>query len=496
MSKTLSAERLAQRALDVDILSEADLQTIWSEFGTRNVEPEPFKQALVRRGLLTNYQLDRLTDGLRTGFFYGDYKVLYGVGAGTFARVFRAEHRRTGDLYAVKVLRKRYSLEPTETERFRREGELGAKLKHPNIVAIHEVYSKGAVHYIVMDFIEGRNLRDFFRVRGKFSPNDATKIVTGMVTGLNYAFQQGVSHRDLKMSNVILSSSGESMLLDFGLAGLEDAGAEDLNPRTIDYAGLERATNVRKDDNRSDIFFVGAIYYQLLSGRPALVETRERSQRLSKSRFENITPLAEVMPDVPLPLARVVGKALEFDPDRRYQTPAELLADIKLAAKRVAEGKVADEEQHDSPRLEGHNQDGSSRRLMIVESDMKMQNLFRKLFKECGYRVLVTSDPERLFERLYDAGSQIDALLVCTGELGRSAIEAFNRLAREGATTHLPAVLLLGDQQESWGDQAETDAHRRVVTMPVKSKQLRHAMLTAIAAAQRAGEPSEGAKSG
>ena len=104
MTTTLTAEKLAQRAIDVNVLTEQDLNGVWAEFGTRAVDYEPFKQALVRRGLLTNYQLDRLIEGYRNGFFYGDYKILYGVGAGTFARVFRATHIHTGELFAVKVL--------------------------------------------------------------------------------------------------------------------------------------------------------------------------------------------------------------------------------------------------------------------------------------------------------------------------------------------------------------------------------------------------------
>ncbi|MEM9657878.1 MAG: hypothetical protein AAF961_05900, partial [Planctomycetota bacterium] len=82
----ITAERLAQRALDVNVLSERELQSVWGELGSRNVEFEQLKQVLVRRGLLTNYQIDRLVEGYRTGFFYGDYKVQYLVGAGTFAR--------------------------------------------------------------------------------------------------------------------------------------------------------------------------------------------------------------------------------------------------------------------------------------------------------------------------------------------------------------------------------------------------------------------------
>jgi serine/threonine-protein kinase len=487
MATTLTAEKLAQRAVDVNILTEQDLQAVWSEFGTtQNVDLEAFKQALVRRELLTNYQLDRLVENYRTGFFYGDYKVQYGVGAGTFARVFRATHKKTGESFAIKVLRSRYSRDPEQAELFRREGELGAELKHQNIVAIHEVVSKGAVHYIVMDFVEGRNLRDFYKVRRQFAPLDATRIVTDMMAGLTYAFQKGVTHRDLKMSNVIVASNGESKLLDFGLAGLggaEGGGDDAVNPRTIDYAGLERATGVRKDDTRSDIFFAGCIYYQLMTGRPALAETRERSQRLSRTRFQSIKPIMELMPNLPMGLARVVSKAIEFEPARRYQTPGEMLADLKVATKRVVEHKDGASSE-ETANMEGHDENGEPRKLMVVESDQKMQDLFRDLFKKQGYRVLVTSDPERLFQRIYDDPKAVDVLLMSTGRLGKEAVEAFNRLGQEGRTKNLPAVLILGENQGALMKGAKGGGRRLIVKMPLKSRELRQCVLTAIAAGQ------------
>jgi len=490
MAENLTAEKLAQRALDVNILTEADLREAWNELGTRNVELEQLQQVLLRRGLLTNYQIDRLLEGYRNGFFYGDYKVLYGVGAGTFARVYRATHRKTNELFAVKVLRKRFSSIPKEAELFRREGELGAELTHPNIVAIHEVYSKGTTHYIVMDFVEGRNLRDFYKVRGKFEPLEASRIIIGMLAGLNYAFQQGVTHRDLKMSNVIVSSDGEAKLVDFGLAGLGGTEGGDvsdgMNPRTIDYAGLERATNVRRDDTRSDIFFTGSIFYQMLSGKAAITETRDKVQRLSKDRYQNIPPLLKVAPDLPLGLTRVVNKALEFDPEKRYQTPGEMLNDLRLAAKRVEQNKDDPEEARKrSLRLEGHDAQGHPRKLMVVESDVKMQDLFRKLFKKCGYRVLVTNDPERLFERFYADQQTAQILLISSGHLGRGALEAFNRVITEPSMKELPSVLLLGEQHGNWDPDAQCDEHHVVVRMPIKSRALREAVLRAIGKRQR-----------
>lgn len=482
MATDLSAEKLAQRALDVNVISEAQLRDVWGELGTRNVDGAQFAQLLLRRGLLTNYQLDRLAQGFRHGFFYGEYKVLYLVGAGTFARVYRATHKATSDLFAIKVLRKRYSDKTKDAELFRREGELGMGLTHPNIVAIHEVVSKGLLNYIVMDFVEGHNLRDFFKVRGKFEPLEASRIVAGMLAGLNYAFQQGVTHRDLKMSNVIVSSDGQAKLVDFGLAGLDtadaDAAGEGVNPRTIDYAGLERATGVRKDDTRSDIFFVGSILYQLLCGRSALAETRDRVQRLSKSRYKDIKSIVEIAPELPLPIVRVTNRALEFDPDKRFQTPGEMLTDLQLAMKRVAD------QRHNSSGtpietgpMEGHDSNGQPRKLMIVESDTKMQDLFREMFKKRGYRVLVTSDPDRLFQRFHENHAIADVVLLSSGHLGEDALQAFNRLSHEGATRQVPAVLLLGDQQADWSDQASADHHRGVLQMPVKSRDLRSAIL-------------------
>ncbi|NOY40468.1 MAG: protein kinase [Planctomycetes bacterium] len=485
MATELTAEKLAQRALDVNVVSEAELRSAWSELGTRSVECEQLKQVLVRHGLLTNYQLERLERGFKSGFFYGDYKVQYGVGAGTFARVYRAAHRKTNELFAVKVLRKRFSNDPEQAEMFRREGELGASLKHPNIVAIHEVRSRGTEHFIVMDFVEGHNLRDFFKVRGKFEPLEASRIVTGMIAGLNYAFQQGVTHRDLKMSNIIVSSDGDAKLIDFGLAGLGGGDAtessEGANPRTIDYAGLERATNVRKDDTRSDIFFVGCIYFQLLCGQPAIAETRDRVQRLNKSRYQEIRKIIDIDSSLPLPLVRVVNKALEFDPERRYQTPGEMLADLKLAMKRVKEQEAgAVDTPVDTGPLEGHDPEGQPRKIMVVESDTKMQDLFRKLFKKRGYRVLVTSDPERLFQRFYEDNKTADVLLLSTGRIGAQAVQAFNRLGEEAATKHVPVVLLLGDGHGKLREHAKIDKHRSVIQMPVKSRELRQAILTVL----------------
>src|SRR4029078_9107370 len=284
MPEIKTAEQLAQRALDVSVVDDAQLQGAWNEAGSTGAPLDVFQQVLLRRGLLTQYQLEKLMRAeSRTGFFYGDYKVLYCVGAGTFARVFRAVHRTTGKMHAVKVLRSSLSNPKGTHEKtgkslklyidlFRREGEFGIKLKHPNIVELDEVYSQGLTHYIVMEFMAGRNLREFYRAKRRFGFLEAAHVMEGIMGGLNYALQQhGITHRDLKMSNGLLSSEGDPKLVAFGLLGAEGAeeeAIEGLSRRTVLYAGLERATGCKMDDPRSDIYFASNIFSQLLNRRP------------------------------------------------------------------------------------------------------------------------------------------------------------------------------------------------------------------------------------
>ena len=494
-----SAEQVAQRAYDLNLIDNRQLQAVWGELGTHDVPTDDLLQLLVRRELLTNYQVERLVKGERSGYFYGSYKVLYRVATGSFARVYRAVDSKTGKIIALKVLRRRFSDDAATTEQFYREGQMGRTLRHPNIVPIYEVFSKGTEHFLVMEFVEGHNLRDFLRIRKKIAPAEAVKLMIDITNGMHYAYERGVTHRDLKLTNALVSSRGQAKLVDFGLAAADDrikdgALADQENPRTIDYAGLERATGVRKDDQRSDIYFLGCILYHMLAGKPPLQETKDRIQRLSRSRFTDVEPIYRAEPGLPVAVTAVVNKAMELDVSARYQTPAELLIDLKIAADKLAAGGNGDGKAgEDAGQQSGLSSDAERERwakmlipasqrrvLMFVESDTRMQDIFRDGLKRSGYRVLLTSDPQRALDRFTTDAKTADCVVFSTGSLGPNALTAFNSFGENEQTRAIPSVLLLGEKQHKWKSKAKLDDHRVAVSMPIKLRKLRSLMETLV----------------
>ena len=431
----LTAEEFAQRAFDLNLVEQRDLESVWSHFGTHNVSAEDFQNVLLQREYMTNYQVERLLKGERAGFYYGDYKVLYLVGTGSFARVYRGVHCETGKVYALKVLRKRHAEKPPETKKFLREGEMGLKLKHPNIVPIYEVHSIRHTHFLVMEFVEGQSLREFVQIRRKIEPAESLEIMLGIVSGLHHAWEKGITHRDLKLSNVLMSSDGVPMMVDFGLAGVDgDAG----NARTVDYAGLEKLTNVDKGDPRSDIYFTGCMFYHLLAGKSPLPSGSKES-----SRFRDVVPIRELLPELPMAIESLINRSMQIDPNQRHQTQLELLMDIRKARKAL-----------DPELMQGNGGEpvvdpAEMKRVLIVESNDKLQNALRSGLKKSGYRALLVTDADRAQQRIDRDVKTAEALIISLASLGKAGLELHRNLLANEATAKLPKFCCLAKAKQS-----------------------------------------------
>ena len=474
---------LTQRCIDLELATTQQIDRLWGELRTEQVTMEEIKTLLLRKGILTNFQLDRMLTGERLGYYYGPYRVLYMIGAGTFARVFRAVHRDTGKVVAVKVLRRRHRDQVAQIEQFLREGRMGLELRHPNIVTIYEIVNDPRAPYLVMEFVEGETLREILKIRGKFEPLDALRVIQDICSGLDFAFQRGITHRDMKLSNVLVHSSGRCKLVDFGLAALADVSSPEAiadcpSARAIDYAALERGTSVRKGDARSDLYFVGCMFYHILSNKAPLVETRDRLHRLNVSRFLQIDPLADVLPGLPDFVYAICNKAMEFQPDKRYQTPGQMLSDIEAAIHRLqnpeapasSSGQSQDAEVIDPEQLK----EGEGKTVMIIESKAELQDLLREKLKKRGYRVLVFSNPERGLARFsMGAANAIDCVVLCAVDLGNEALDAFNSMGEQEQTKDVPVIMLVDPRQQHVIRGAKTSDHHVLLSMPLKVRELR-----------------------
>ena len=482
-------QSLAQRVIDLGLADSSQIDQVWAELRRANIDLETFKTALLRKGVVTNFQLDRLLTGERLGFFYGPYKVLYMIGAGTFARVYRAVHRETGRVVAVKVLRRRHRDDPRQVEQFLREGKMGLQLRHPNIVSIYDIVNDSRTPYLVMEFVEGETLREILKIRKQFDPISALKIMADVCSGLDHASRLGITHRDLKLSNVLVSASGRCKLVDFGLAAMADTSTPEAladcpSSRAIDYAALERGTGVRKDDVRSDLYFAGCIFYHILAGTSPLTETRDRLARLNVSRFREVKPLGTIVPSLPQSVLSVVSKSMEIDPTRRYQTPAEMLGEIQMTLRKLESAESTTSKTTESAATQEPTSpeedflEGNGFSVMLVESKMDLQDLVREKLKSRGYRVLVFSDPARALERFSPEESPpAHCLILSAPELGNLALDAFNRMLELPHLRELPAILLVDRKQQHIIRSAEAGPKRILLPMPLKVRDLRVALI-------------------
>jgi eukaryotic-like serine/threonine-protein kinase len=478
--------QLSQRIVELGLLEPIEVEQAWSEIGSLEGNCDDLIRVLQRKEMLTNLQVDRILKGERTGYFYGQWKILYLIGAGTFARVYRSVHRETGRVSAVKVLRKRHRAEPVQVEQFMREAKVGMDLRHPNIVAIHEVDSDPRNPFMVMEFVEGQTLRELTKIRKIIDPTTSLKLMADVAAGLAFAASKGVTHRDMKLSNVLVTSQGRAKLVDFGLAALADTSNEAAladcpSARAIDYAALERGTGVRKDDPRSDLYFFGSMLYHILTGVSPLTETRDRMARLNVSRFREVPHILKVAPHIPSNIAAIVHKAMEFDPTKRYQSPTELVEDVRATLARIESGDTQTTARVASGKTESESDaatEGKNKTIMLVESKIEFQDLIREKLKKRGYRVLVISDPMRALARFSpDEDPPADCVLFSAPELASAALDAFNEFGENAHTADIPAILLVDRKQQFIIRNANVNSKRMMLAMPLKVRELRASLI-------------------
>jgi serine/threonine protein kinase len=292
------------------------------------------------------------------------YEVLRWIGGGGMADVFLARHRRTAGLFAVKVLNESLANEPRAVERFMQEARTAATLSgHPNIVSIIDVDEGDGLHYIIMQYVRGEDLRRYLDREGWVSGAIAVYIIAQVADALVLAASEGVVHRDLKPANIRLDTSGRAVVLDFGIAKAADQapGLTTVGERlgTPYYMSPEQIRG-EPCDQRSDLYTLGVVFFELLTGKHPFEGDSYRAIE-DGHLFTPAPSPADLNPDADPRCCEIVARLLEKDPALRYQTAADLLVDLRYLSTTL--GPVSLHPQPDLEIHEADQKDGGSRQI-------------------------------------------------------------------------------------------------------------------------------------
>jgi serine/threonine protein kinase len=272
------------------------------------------------------------------GMQLDEYRLEALLGHGGMARVYRARDTQLNRLAAVKVIDTPFRADADYVARFRREAQASAQLDHPNIVRLYRYGEVSDVLYMAMQYIEGRDLETVFEEYAaedkRFSTDRIKRLMTEICSALDYAHTQGVIHRDVKPSNIIIDPQGRAVLTDFGLALLVEAGTRGEIFGSPFYIAPEQAISSANATMQSDLYSAGVILYELITGRVPFIADNPLDVAMLHMT-EPPRPPSELNPQVTPQLEAVILKALEKEPNDRYQTGAELVAALDQALRAV-----------------------------------------------------------------------------------------------------------------------------------------------------------------
>ncbi|NQT13632.1 MAG: serine/threonine protein kinase [Planctomycetes bacterium] len=333
-SGLLDAEQLARAA---EAAGEAD-------------DARSLAKLLARQGLLTLWQAGQLLAG-RSAFLLGKYKLIDLLGSGGMGRVFLAEHTTMSRPVALKIISKRLGRDPASLKQFLTEARAIAALDHPNIVHAYNVDNEGDRYYIVMEFVEGKDLQRMVEAKGPLDCERAAGYVRQAAEGLAHAHRRNMIHCDVKPANLLVSEQDVVKILDMGMARLIGRGADSGSEKddrllgTVDYLAPEQAMESPDLDHRVDVYSLGCTFYFLLTGRPPFPEGTLH-ERILKHQTQEPKKIAELRADAPEDVVEVCEKMMAKDPGDRFQSAEEVgqaLAECHVAEVILEPDEPADE---------------------------------------------------------------------------------------------------------------------------------------------------------
>lgn len=349
---SISLDEFIRSLADTGILPFEELSSMVSGLpdDRASVDVELLAQELVRQQKLTKFQAAVIFRKQSRGLRIGDYIVLDKIGSGGMGQVFKAENRRKGERVALKLLRASFSKSERAVARFYREADTARRLKHPNLVSVGDAGEWNGLHFLVMELIEGRDVRAVIKDKGPLSVGSAIDVTLQAARGLEYAHANGIVHRDIKPANLLLDKAGRVVILDLGLARLEELATEGDEAAqgvgrltmpghfvgTLEYASPEQAVDAHEVDGRSDIYSLGCTLHYLLRGRPPY--RKETTALILLAHYQDPIPSLLDVLGVSARLDALFQRMLAKQADLRIGTMTEVIAELEACQQELKHG--------------------------------------------------------------------------------------------------------------------------------------------------------------
>jgi serine/threonine protein kinase len=511
-----SREEFLQNLRDTGLLSAGEIDTCLGVLaGARDADGEALAQRLIAAGKLTPFQAAAVRERNFEMLMIGNYQVLDRLGAGGMGTVYKARHRRMKRVVAIKVLSRNARLSDEFVQRFQREVEAVARLSHPNIVMAYDADEAEVGHFLVMEFVNGRDLATEVQKRGPLPVPEAVGCILQAARALEYAHGQGIIHRDIKPANLLREVGGVVKVADLGLARINDTrgqppeNASALTQAgtimgTVDFMSPEQALGATNVDHRTDIYSLGCTLYFLLTGRPPYQDASLMAILL-KHREAPIPSLREARSEVPADLDQVFRRMVAKKPDERFASLAEVVRalvalTIVPAQQAMPPLPLAGQPEPQSPTVSitPTNQDAAiqtvafvpasepvpaGKTILLVEPSRTQAVIIRKYLQELGFEETITTPSGQ--KALTIARESLPRVVISALHLPDMTGVQLAQQIRDELKTAAPGFVLISSEAESSGAGSLSKCGKAVLLhKPFTPEQLAEALKSVSGEAQ------------